>query len=896
MSVLWTSLSAQFGVGAAVGVLTALFIWVNLLIAQRLAPRYQFEVVRGPFEQLDRYRQLLTPWVRWIRIGIAVFIGLSAGGAAGGAWQKVLLWMNRSEFGVTDPQFGRDVSYFVFQLPFIQTVLGWLWFAVVAAVFFSVASHVFHGSIRPQAGTRWLSPGALAHISVLFGFLALIKAGEYWFGRYMLSFSPRGVVTGASYTDVHAQLPALTVLTVISVLSALLFLVNIRLKRWALPIAAVMVWVFTAVVAGGIWPWWVQRFSVNPQELQRERPFIARNIEATRAGFGLEGVEARQFPASSSLTGEQLTANENLLNNVRLWDPDILKRANEQLQAIRSYYHFSDVDIDRYEVDGVPRQVLLAARELALESLDEGSKTWSNEHLQYTHGYGIVAGLANEATSSGQPNYLVRNVPGTVSAGAESLNVEQPALYYGENFDANEYSIVNTKQEELDYPTETGVQRSSYEGAGGIELNGILRKVAFAIREGEPNLILSGLIESDSRILIYRNVRDRVLRAAPFLSLDHDPYVTVVDGDLKWVLDGYTTTPWYPYSERLDLTQFVQGQEAGQLSGSVNYIRNSVKVVMDAYDGTMTFYIIDPDDPLIQAWSGVFPDLFTTEDPPAELEAHFRYPEDMFDVQSQVYLNYHMTDPDDFYAKEDGWQLPTDPTDPTGSSAVPGTYLLTELPGESTEEFVLMRPANPRGKDNMVGVMVGRSDPGHYGEFLSLLFPRQRQVSGPVQVDNLINQDVEVSQTITLLSQEGSTVEFGSLVLLPIDEAILYVQPIFVTAGDGGIPELKRVALVFGEEVAFAETFDEALAELFDLPAPGEEEPPPDEEEEEPTPPDETSTDIDKLIAEAARLYRLAQEALQDGDFEEYGRLIDRLGGILDRLERASQAQEGGGR
>ncbi len=905
-SVLWKSLRTQFGVGAVVGLISGLIVFLNLWITGRVAPTYLTPSGEGRVDPFDRYRVLVRPFVPWIRLAVAGFVAISAGVAASASWRTVLLWQNRVPFGVDDPQFGKDIGFYVFELPFLDTLSSWLWFAVMAALVTSLAAHYFYGAIRPEVGLRGVLPGALAHVSVLLGALAVIKAFQYWLGTYQLNFSERGTAVGASYTDVNAQLPALKLLAIISIISALLFLVNIQVRRLSLPIAAVGIWILTAFLAGTVWPFVVQRFSVEPQEPQRERPYIERNLEATRAAFGLDAVEETAYPALSDLTQEQLDASDSTLQNIRLWDPSVLAKAYEQLQAIRTYYQFTDVDIDRYVIDGQLRQVLLSARELSIGDVPERSRTWQNIHLQYTHGFGVVASLANASTAAGQPSFLIRNVPGIVTPGAEVLEPEQPRIYYGESFQDNEYSIVASKQDELDYPLEDGVQRNNYDGEGGIEIGNFFRRLSFAIRERDPNLMLSSLITGDSKILIYRNVRDRIRRAAPFLHLDSDPYPVVIDGRMLWVLDAYTSTPNYPYSERFDSGLSVADQTVeGTLSGKINYIRNSVKVVVDAYDGTMDFYIVDPDDPLIQAWDNAFPEIFSDEEPPAELVEHFRYPEDLFRLQTEVYRTYHMTDPLDFYTKEDEWNIPRTPLiegisttgddDGEGSrSAVDPIYLLYTPPGESDERFVLTRPYVPRSRDNMISILVASSDPDSYGEISVLEFPRSRSVLGPQQVDNLINQDVEASRTLSLLKQRGSDVQFGSLVILPIDGAILYVQPIFVTATStseselGGIPELKFVAMVLGEEVVFQENFAEALAALFDVPI-GE---PTDEPTPSPSPGDEEPPldDVASLIEEAAALYEDAQAALTDGDFAEYGRLIEELGQVLADLERLSNS------
>jgi uncharacterized membrane protein (UPF0182 family) len=898
-SVLWTSLRTQFFVGLAVGVFTAALVWLNLKLAEKLAPAYRpgTYIVGGRPDPMDQYRTAFTPFVHWIRLGIALAVGLITGIGASSSWQTVLLWVNRVPFGQTDPQFHKDIGFYIFQLPFLNQISSWIWFALMASLVLSLGAHYFFGAIRPEQGWRGVIPAALAHVSVLLGLLALVKAAQYLLGTYGLDFSARGVVTGASYTDVRAQLPALKLLALISVISAVLFLVNIRVRRLVLPLAAVAIWIFTAVLAGTAWPFVVQRFSVEPQEPQREGPYIARNLTATRDAYGLGDVQSEPYAATPRLTAADIKSNQGLLHNVRLWDPGVLQQAYGQLQAIRTYYKFDDVDIDRYMVNGEERQVLLSARELSLDEIE--SKSWQNLHLQYTHGFGLVASLANESTAAGQPRFLVSDVPPRPIPGAESLNPTEPRVYFGEGFQSNEYSVVKSKQPELDYALEEGqVKRSTYEGTGGIPVGNIFRRMAFAIREGDPNLVLSGLISSDSRILIYRNIRDRVRRAAPFLSYDSDPYLAVVDGRLDWIVDAYTSSRWYPYSQRFNASESVNSDQAAALSGSLNYVRNSVKVVVDAYNGTMAFHVVDPTDPLIRAWSKAFPDLFSKTPPSPDLQAHFRYPEDLFKLQSEVYRTYHMTDPLDFYSKQDQWDIPTTPVIGTfgtteDTDLVSPVYLLLRLPGETQDEFVLTRPFTPRSRPNMVSSLIGRSDPGHYGQLVSLQFPRTINIPGPQQVDNLINQDVSISETLTLLNQRGSKIQFGSLVILPIGNSILYVQPLFVQAENVGNPELKKVALVLGQKVVLADNFDQALKDLL-----GSLEPP------TPTPNPSVSPgpnpspspggngggnpELDRIVAKAGNLYRQAKAALAAGDFAKYGALIDRIGTLLQRAQALS--------
>jgi len=899
-SVLWTAISAQLATGVAVGLVVGAVVYINLLIAGRMASAYTFFRIEETDRRdpLDRYRMLLSPYLRWLRLGAGVIIGLLAGIGASSSWQTFALYLNRVPFGRDDPQFGRDIGFYVFELPFFNLILDWAWFAIVAALIVSLVAHYFHGSIQPEAGLAGISSGVMAHLSVLLGLLALVKAVQYYLGTFGLNFSERGVVTGASYTDVNAQLPALRLLAVISIISAVLFIANIRFRRIALPIAAVGIWVLFTLLAGAVWPAFVQRFSVVPQEASRERPFIERNIQATREGYGLD-VDSRPFAGSDDLDAEAIEANETLLSNVRVWDPEVLQRVYNQLQAITPFYTFPDVDIDRYEVDGETRQILLSGRELSVEDLTAGA-SWQNEHLIYTHGYGLAASLANESTVAGQPSLLVRDLPGTVARDAPAFDLDQPGIYYGESYEDSEYSIVNTEQDEIDYQgegDETTV-RSNYEGEGGIPLSGFVRKLAFAIRERDFNLVLSGDIRGDSRVMLYKNVRDRVRRAAPFLALDNDPYIVAANGGLKWILDGYTTTNFYPYSQRSNLGDMVSGSAPGALEGQANYIRNSVKIVVDAYDGTMDFYIVDDEDPMIEAWHKTFPDLFADEEPPEEIREHFRYPEDLLLTQSELYLRYHVSDPQTFYSGNDEWAIAR--TSSTSETPVAPTYLLISLPGETEEEFVLTRPFTPRGRNNMNAILVARSDPDNYGELLTLDFPSNSAIEGPAQINNLINQNEEISQQITLLSDRGSDIIFGSLVNLPINDSILYVQPLFIeaassavdtggTTGGGGIPELQTVILVYGEQVVQGDSFDLALAELFDIEepeAPPEEGEPTDEEPPEVDP--GASAGLRTIVEDAGRVYAEAQQALSDGDFEAYGRLIEELGTLLEEAEALS--------
>jgi uncharacterized membrane protein (UPF0182 family) len=658
---------------------------------------------------------------------------------------------------------------------------------------------------------------------------------------------------------------------------------------------------------------------VGPQELQREAPYIKRNIAATRQAFGLDQVKTQNYAATSDLTSSQIQNNQDVLANVRLWDPDILKTVENQVQAIQSYYKFPDVDVDRYSIGGQERQVLLSARELALNDLPVGSRTWQNIHLRYTHGYGLVANLANEATSSGEPDFIIKNVPPQISPEASALNAGQPRIYFGENFTSSEYSIVNSNQAELDYPTQNGAKSFHYSGSGGVPIGGLLNRLAFAIRESDPNILLSGLIRPDSKVLLYRDVADRVHRAAPFLSIDRDPYPAVVDGRLTWIVDAYTSTTMYPYSQRFDMNNLLPSEinnGPAPLSGSPNYIRNSVKITVDAYTGKMTFYTVpNVTDPILQAYKKAFPTLFSSDAPPQGLIQHFRYPQDLFSAQSKIWTTYHMTSPSEFYSKRDQWDIADNAQNLTASAEssagsqssissltrllppkVAPSYLLFRLPGQSDQEFMLTIPYTRRSRPNMVGELVARSDGSNYGKLVTLRFGNGF-VQGPVQVDNLINQDVQASKAITLLSRSGSAVDFGSQIILPLDGSLMYIQPIFVTArAGGGIPELKKVAVVMGSKVVLDDSFGAALDQMFNI------------SQSTGSPPANNGNGnnggthggnnaggggggngkVNALLQKADRLYSQAQTALQQGDFARYGQLNKQLGKVIAKARSLS--------
>jgi uncharacterized protein len=676
---------------------------------------------------------------------------------------------------------------------------------------------------------------------------------------------------------VNAQLPALRILVVIAIACAILFLVNIRLRGWALPVIAVGLLALVSIIAGAAYPAFVQRFRVAPQEFQREQPYIVDNIEATRRAFELDGIQSSSRPIGESVSTEQVRANEATISNIRLWRPDVLRDNYISLQRFRSYYEFNDVDVDRYLIDGQRRVLMVSTREVSQAGIPEGGKTWQNVHLQYTHGFGAVASQVNTATTEGQPVFTLRDIP---PVGAPALEGNGQRVYYGEGAPGDAaFVVVDTGTEELDFQgtaTDDQAQETfTYDGDGGIPVGGLFQRALFAWRYRDVNLLISDLITGDSRIMIYRDITARVPKAAPFLRFDGDPYSAVVDGRLVWIWDAYTTTNQYPYSDFVDLAEVASPsaqEQAPSLGGDVNYIRNSVKVVVDAYEGSMRYYVSEPSDPIIQAWDRAFPTMFTPlDEAPPELLEHFRYPENLFQIQSFEYTNYHVTDPNVFYGKQDFWALPIDPTVSTTEAnrvLMRPYYVLMRLPGEDDETFVLILPFTPLDRQNMVAWLAAKSDPGpEYGDIVSFEFPSGVNVDGPTQVFSRINQDARFSSERTLLGQGGSAIVFGDFLVIPLQDSLLYVQPVYVQSNqENAIPELKRVVVANGSQIGIGSSLRTALTDSLGevVPPEGGGQPPQGSVEEQ----------IQAFLDQAAQHFAAADAALRAGDLATYQREI----------------------
>jgi uncharacterized protein len=807
----------SFLVLASVSILFAL-MWGNLAIADRLAPKFR---PAGPEEQLiERYREFVGPRVRLTRTLVALFWGLVAGVSAGSQWNEWILFRNYKSFGIKDPQFHKDVGWYVFRLPFLQYVVSWAFFAVALVLVMTVAAHYLNGGIRVQSNVERVTPQVKAHISVLLAVLALIKAVSYYLNRFQLTISTRGTVDGATYTDVKVQLPVFNLLILISLTALALFIVNIWRRGWVLPGLALAMWFLVTVIAGTIVPQIVQNARVVPSESSKERPYIQRNIAATRAAMGFTDLQPDQFNANTTVTQQDLLDNRDTVEHIRLWDPaaDKSGRTFSASQQLTGFYRLRDVDVDRYVIDGQVTEMVLSAREIDTGSIPQ--KSWEAGHLTYTHGYGVVAAPANRG-DSGLPIYLDQGIP---QNSEQSLTVDQPAIYFGEN--QGQYSIVNTKRSELLYQgSNSQPQLGTYGGKDGVGIGSFVRRAAFALRFSDVNPLISGNITGSSRIIFNRNIVDRVHQLAPFLSFDSDPYVSVVDGKVEWIIDAYTTTGRYPYAQR--------GPTDGLNSASdlrkhrFNYVRNSVKATVDAYDGTVTFYIVDQNDPIIQAYANAFPSLFSSSPAPADLAAHFRYPEDIFTVQTTVWGRYHQQDPDTFYNNSDRWLVAPDPnvkttvtqpastTVPVGNAEperhdqIPAYYLLMKLPGDDKLSFVLFRPFVPFAGSNsdpssqkLTAFMTGTRDGGApaslKGFQMSSTLP-----DGPANVVGAMDSNIDLSKERTLLGTGGSEVIDGNLLVVPIGNSLIYVRPLYVRASNNDLVKLARVVVKVGNNVGF---------------------------------------------------------------------------------------------
>ena len=893
--------------------------WVNLYLADRMAP-----LVRpaGPEEEmLAPYHAFVERRTGLVRVVVALLLAIIAGAGVSGRWHDWILFTNGGSWGVDDPQFGRDIGFYVFDLPFITFVVNWLFVALVIVLIITAIAHYLNGGIRVNTRGQRVTPQVKAHLSVLLAALAAVKAVDYWYDRFELVFSTRGVVDGATYTDVNAQLPATNLLLLISLFAVGLLIVNIRRRGWVLPALAVGLWAFVAIVMGGIYPAIMQQFVVEPNEQAKEEPFIERNIAATKAALGLAEVEEGTFSYDGDLPSDELLDAQSTLSNIRLLDPRIVRDSFALLQAERPFYRFSDdVDVDRYEIEGERTQVIIGARELNLGGLQ--NRSWVREHLLFTHGYGVAMAPANSVSAEGVPQYVVGNIPLTIADELrDELPIETEQIYYGEKLSG--YAVVGTDEDETDFVGADGTTESfRYDGDGGVTMGSFLRRAAFALRFGELEPLISGSLTGDSKVIYVRDVRDRVQQLVPFLELDADPYPVIHDGGIVYIVDAYTTTSRYPYAQRASTGQ-LDGDSG--LNKRFNYVRNSVKAVVNAYDGTVDLYVVDDTDPLIQAYRKAFPSLFRDRDEmPTDLREHLRYPEDLFRAQTNMWGRYHIETPDEFFSQATAWAVSQNPGDSiTGGSRTPvldsdgnvvGSleervdpyYLIMNLPDQGDDEdFVIFRPfvAQSTGDDlrELTAFMVGFSDPDKYGRLREYQIAGT-EVDGPALIDQNIEREPEISAQRTLLGQGGSQILDGNLLMYPVGESLLYVRPLYVrpTPDDASQvtePTLELVIVSLDGRIEFGESLGEALAALFadvavdevealidqlDVESVDPDEPDPGPDDGPDIVPDDVSDDVRAELEEIQALFQEARDALPD--FTEYDRLWNQALERLDRL------------
>lgn len=863
-----TRIVSQLAVGGLFALAAFVLLYGNMLVARRMAPRaVPVGLPDGLPPQVADFIAMLRTRVgpildRVVPIVAAWFAFLS-GTAMAGQWETYRIALEAPKFGATDPQFGRDIGFFLFSLPALESFGSWLTGMLVLSTVLALLVHLIDGAIQPWARLKGFAPHVKAHLSVLLAGLVLSRGYSYWLSIWNLTVSPRGQVVGASYTDVHAQLPAFRILIAISVLTAIALLLNIRYRGWRLPLISLGAWLVASVLLGGVWPSIVQQFRVNPNEVALETPYIERNITMTRKAFGLTELKGRAFPAATDLTAAEVVANRDTLSNVRLWDPSIVAQSYSQLQSIRSYYDFADVDVDRYQIGGRERQVLVSAREMDSSLLDSKAQNWVNTHLVYTHGFGLVVSPVNESDSRGLPLFLVGDIPPRVSstlatgAASAALDIRQPRIYFGE--DTRNYVIVDTKKQEFDYPQGDTNAMYEYQGNAGPRIGSFVRRIAWALRLGSSQVLFSNYVTPESRVLMNREIANRLERLAPWLRYEDDPYPVIVDGKILWIVDAYTSSNRFPYSE--------------PLGDGTNYIRNSVKVTVDAFTGETTFYAFDAEDPVLKAWRKVFPTLIVDADKiPDEVAAHFRYPQGLFTAQAEVYRTYHMTDVNVFFNKEDQWEIPQG----SGGTPMEPFFVLLKLPGTQREHFYLMQPYTPRNKKNMIGWVAASGDPDNYGERVIFQFPKERSILGPEQVRARINQDPVISPQLSLWNQRGSEVLFGNMQVIPIEDSIVYIQPLFLRAEQAAMPELTRVIVAYADKVEMERTLETALLKVFG-------ETPSEVQSETPGAPGGAGGGAADA-ASAQRLYEQAIAAQRKGDWAAYGSLIEQLGAVLERL------------
>ncbi len=861
LQVFWVMFMTKFNVQAIFGALFIFLFLANFILIRLLGGRGRFfsenflDRIQIPAIGSSRRFLLIL-----MTIGI-VLTGFMMGGGASAFWKEYLMFRHGVPFDgfPVDPIFGRNIGFYVFSLPFYNFLYGWFMTSLVIITIFTAVLHLFNGGISFGKNGIELSLFCRAHISILLALMVTLYGLSYQISAYELLFSQIGKFYGAGYSAVNAKLIAYRVAEFISFIAAGLLLFNVFKKSFKLPVIVMLTLIPVYFILGTIYPALQQRFVVVPNELDKEKPYIQNNIDFTRIAYGIDKVREIPFENKRELTYKDVKKNRDTLESVRLWDWRPLQQTYKQLQELKQYYYFNDVDVDRYILDGKKIAVNLSAREMSVNGLPGNSQTWQNTHLMYTHGYGAVMSRVDRITSEGLPEFLIKDIPPKSDV---NIMIDRPEIYYGEH-DAP-YVITNTsiKPGEFDYPSGEENRYTTYQGTGGIKLDTLFKRFMAAVSYGDINLLISGNISSGSRLLIRRNIVEMAKSFAPFLELDDDPYLVISDGKLYWMIDAYTQTDMFPYS-----TPITVGNER------LNYIRNSVKIIIDAYNGKISCYITDQKDPIIRAYAGIFPGIFKDiKDMPADLKSHIRYPETIFNIQSHILLKYHMTNPNVFYNNEDAWSVPTQIYE-NSEAEVHSYYLVTTLPGEKRSEFILILPFTPYKKNNMLAFLTAKCDIPDYGQLQLYQLPKDKLNYGPMQIEARINQDPEISKQLTLWSQKGSSVIRGNMLAIPIEESVIFIEPLYLKAETSEMPELKKVIVSFADKIVMEQDLPTALEKLFyggGFTA---------------TEIRESGITLKELADRAYMHYLKAEENMKAGNWKGYGEELENLKRVLSQMK-----------
>jgi uncharacterized membrane protein (UPF0182 family) len=883
---LWT----KVGMFAVFGLLMSVAVGLNIWLAHRLRP--PLSAMSLEQQSLDRYRMSIAPYKKWVLLGITALVGLISGASAAGQWRTWLMWVNGVAFGKKDPQFGKDVSFFAFDLPWYRFLLSFGFAAVVLSLIAAALVHYLYGGLRITTPGARATAQATGHLSVLLGFFVALKAVAYWLDRYGLAvksgdFKATDNWTGLKFVDANAYLPAKTILFCIAIICALLFFATLWRRTWQLPVIGFGLMVLSAILIGGLYPTLVQKFQVQPNEQAKETPYIEKNIKATREAYDIDDAQVKDYSGTSKKGKEDLRQAADTTASTRLLDPNVVSPTFQQKQQVRGYYQFPDtLDVDRYKTkDGKEQDTVVGLREINTDGIPE--KNWINEHFKYTHGYGMVAAKGTTVDKDGAPAFTEKDLPPKGDKGDY-----EGRIYYGEK--TNQYSIVGGPQKELDYADDNGEKTYTYTGKSGVNLSNPLNRAAYAVNFNEPQILYSGAIGEGSRILYNRTPKERIEAVAPWLTIDGDPYPAIVDGRIKWIVDAYTTSDGYPYSSRTTLGDTTADSltRDGQRTvvarqNRVNYIRNSVKATVDAYSGKVDMYQWDKKDPVLKTWMDAFPG---TVKPKSEigddLMDHLRYPQDLFKVQRELLTRYHVTSPSQFYSGSERWQIPDDPTHK--GNAVPPYYLSLKMPGEDKQTFSLTTTFNPNKRETLGAFMAIDADPrsGGYGKIKMLRLPSNTTVSGPSQVQSKFNSDPAIAESLNLLKRGDSEIEYGNLLTVPLEGGLLYIEPVYVRGAGTNYPRMRKVLVTYGERIAFEDTLGQALDKVFDTKGGSDEAEEPDRPEE---PPASGDPNVQEALEKAQEAYDDGQRALEKGDWKEYGKAQDDLEAALEDARNAEE-------